>query len=115
MVKTVLSSARQGLKDWIIQRVSALVMAFGVVGLLVYFCCHPGITYSDWRGFFSYDSVKIAAVFVLASMLWHAWIGIWTIFTDYVKCAVLRAGLNLIVLLMLAACFIWGLIILWSV
>ena len=54
--------------------------------------------------------MKVATVLFILSLLFHAWIGIWTIFTDYVKPYVLRAVLNVLVLLMLAACFFWGII-----
>lgn len=115
MVKSVLGVNHQGLRDWIIQRVSAIFMALYSISLIVYILCHPGLSFAEWHYLFSTSWMKIATILFLLCLMGHAWIGIWTIFTDYVKPFVLRSILNLLVLLMLAACFIWGILILWSV
>lgn len=115
MVKSVLSVYRQGLRDWIIQRVSAIIMAVYTFGLLFYFVSHPDLSFAEWHALFACTGMKIATILFLACVLAHAWIGIWTVFTDYVKPFVLRAILNCLVLILLAALFIWGLLILWSV
>lgn len=115
MVKSVLGVNHQGLRDWVVQRLSAIYMALCVAALVGYFVCHPGLTFGEWHTLFSYTAVKVAAMLMLVALLLHAWVGIWTVFSDYVKCAVLRAVLNSLVWLMLGACFFWGLLILWSV
>lgn len=115
MVKSVLSSNRKGVRDWIIQRLSAVFMAIYSIALTVYVIVQKGITYKQWSSLFSQPWMKIATLIVMVSLLYHAWIGIWTVFTDYVKAPILRGLLNVLVLLMLASCFIWGLMIVWSV
>lgn len=115
MVKSVLSVHHQGLKDWIIQRLSALIMAIYTLGLIGYFVCHPNLTYADWHHLFSQNWMKVITILFILSLLFHTWIGVWTIFTDYVKSSPLRAGLNSLVLFLLFACFFWALLILWSV
>jgi succinate dehydrogenase / fumarate reductase membrane anchor subunit len=115
MVKTVLSVSHQGLRDWIIQRASAIFMAVYSIALLAYILCHPGLSFAEWHGLFAQQWVKVLSLLFILGLLFHAWIGIWTIFTDYVKCFVLRTVLNFLVLLMLFACFFWGVLILWSV
>lgn len=114
MVKTVLSVTHQGLREWAIQRVSAIVMAIYSIGLIAYIVCHPGLSFAEWHSVFAQTWVKIATILFLLAIMYHAWIGVWTIFTDYIKCYVLRAILNVIVLLMLIACFVWGVLILWG-
>jgi len=114
MVKSVLSVAHQGLRDWIIQRASAIVMAIYSISLIVYVVTNPGLTFAEWHGLFSQVWMKIATLLVLLSLLYHAWIGMWTIFTDYVKPWVIRCVLNVLMFFGLAACFLWGLMILWS-
>jgi len=114
MVKTVLSVSHQGLRDWIIQRVSAIIMAFYSIALIFYLICHPHLSYIEWHDLFSETWMKVASLLFLVALLYHAWIGIWTVFTDYVKPYVVRCILNFLVLFMLAACFFWGLLILWS-
>jgi succinate dehydrogenase / fumarate reductase membrane anchor subunit len=115
MVKSVLSVAHQGLKEWVIQRVSAIVMAVYSIGLILWILTHSDLSFAEWHYLFSQGWMKvITAIFVL-SLLYHAWIGMWTVFTDYVKPIILRAILNTLVILFLIACFFWALLILWSV
>lgn len=115
MVKSVLGVNHQGLRDWVIQRISAILMAIYTIGLIVYFLVHPGLSFAEWHYLFSQSWVKVATVLFILCVLFHAWVGMWTVFTDYVKPFVLRCILDFLVLLMLAACFIWGVMILWSV
>lgn len=115
MVKSVLSVSHQGLRDWIIQRVSAIYMAVYSIGFVCFLAFHSSMYFAEWHSLFSQAWMKVATVLFMLSLMWHAWIGIWTIFTDYVKPYVLRALLNMLVLLMLTACFFWGTLILWSV
>lgn len=115
MVKSVLGVNHQGLRDWAIQRVSAILMAVYSIGLISYLVYHPGISYAEWHTLFAVLWVKIATLLFLLCLMMHAWVGMWTILTDYVKPFVLRAILNVVILLVLASCFIWGIMILWSV
>lgn len=115
MVKSVLSVYHQGLSDWIIQRLSALFMAIYSIGFLVYLMGHTELSFAEWHHLFSFGWMKVASVLFLLCMLWHAWIGMWTIFTDYVKPFLIRCILTILVLFMLIASFFWGVLILWSV
>lgn len=115
MVKSVLGVNHQGLKSWVIQRVSAILMTIYVFGLVGFILCHTDLSFSDWRDLFATTWMKVATLIFILALLYHAWIGIWTVFTDYVKCYILRAFLNSVVLLMLFASFFWGVLILWSV
>lgn len=115
MVKTVLSVSHRGLSDWVLQRISAMVMAIYSISLIGYIVLHSDLSYGEWHMLFSHTWMKVATILVLFCMLTHAWVGMWTIFTDYVKCFAIRSVLHVLVLLSLAACFIWGLLILWSV
>jgi succinate dehydrogenase / fumarate reductase membrane anchor subunit len=114
MVKSVLGVNHQGLRDWVLQRISAIVMAVLSIALIVHVAINQGLSYPEWRGLFIPVWVKIASILFLLSLMFHAWIGVWTIFTDYVKPYVIRCILHVFVLFTLAACFIWGLMILWS-
>lgn len=115
MVKTVLSVAHQGLRDWMVQRVTAIVMAVYSVGLMAYIVLDPEVTYAEWHALFALTWVKVATLLFVSSVCWHAWLGIWSIYTDYVKNFVVRAFLEVCTVLMLAACVLWAIMILWSV
>ena len=115
MVKNATSYSGSGLRDWLVQRVTAVVLAVYIIFLLGYFLCTQDIDYSRWEALFSLNSMKVATLLALLALMLHAWIGVWTIFTDYIKCVVIRIVLELIVIVALVAYFVWGLILLWSV
>ena len=115
MVKSVLGVHHQGLRDWIIQRLSAIIMAAYSFFLILYFLTSSNLTFADWHYLFAHPFMKIATLLFLISLLYHAWIGIWTVFTDYVKPFVIRAVLNVLVLILLFSWFFWALMIIWSV
>ena len=108
MVANATGLTSSGLKDWLLQRVSAVVLGIYTVFLLGYFIIHPNLTYSYWQGLFGNIWMRIATVIVLLSLLLHSWVGIWTIFTDYIKCPVLRGGLQVLMILALVGFFVWG-------
>lgn len=57
--------------------------------------------------------MKIVTFIVLLSILWHAWIGLWTVFTDYVKNRPIRLILEILVSLLLIVYLAWVAEILW--
>lgn len=114
MVKSVLGVNHQGLRDWLIQRVSALVLIIYTFALVVFLACHTEVDYSTWHALFSLWWMKIATLFVLLALLYHAWVGIWTIVTDYIKSFMLRLLINVTVLSALIAFFFAGLFIFWG-
>ena len=71
--------------------------------------------YPQWHGLFSQVWMKLATFVVLISILWHAWIGLWTVFTDYVKATAVRTLLEILVVLLLVAYAGWGFEIMWAV
>ncbi len=115
MVKSVLSVSHQGLRDWVIQRVSAIVMAVCSIAFVAYILLNPELSFGEWHSLFAETWIKVATLMFVLALAFHAWIGMWTIFTDYVKNYILRCVLNVGVILMLTACFLWAFMILWSV
>ena len=106
---------QQGVRDWLAQRVTAVItLAYFVV--ILWRLMHVQLnTQAQWQLFFSSLPVRVASILVLVAMLWHAWIGIWTVLTDYVKPTGLRMILQVLVLLLLAAVAVWAMLILFSV
>jgi succinate dehydrogenase / fumarate reductase membrane anchor subunit len=115
MVKSVLSVNHQGLRDWVIQRVSAVIMAIYSFGMMLFFLTHSNMDFVDWRMLFNHTWMKVATILFVISLLFHAWVGMWTIFTDYVKFAWLRFILHVLVFFALVACFFWALQIVWGI
>lgn len=119
MVTTVTSFARTGLADWLVQRVSAVILLayFVFIGATV----AAGIDYPEWSALFAQTWMKIFSLLALLSLAAHAWIGIWAVLTDYVterllgpKGNVLRITLQLVISLALVVYVIWGILVLWG-
>lgn len=105
---------RRGLREWLAQRVTAVLIAVYTVFLITYLLKHPDASYEQWKSLFVCTWMKVATMIVIISIVWHAWIGLWTVFTDYVKCHIARLILQIGVILLLAAYFIWVIDILWG-
>jgi succinate dehydrogenase / fumarate reductase membrane anchor subunit len=97
----------RGFYDWIAQRVSALMIGAYAIFMLAFIVCHQPMQFSTWHGLFAHLSMKIATFLVLIAVLWHAWIGLWTVFTDYIKCGFLRLFLEILLILVLLTYFAW--------
>jgi succinate dehydrogenase / fumarate reductase membrane anchor subunit len=115
MVKTVLGVAHQGLRDWIVQRLSAIYLAGYSISLITYLLLSSGLNFATWHTLFTHTWMKVATILCVTSLLMHAWVGMWTVFTDYITSAVLALLLNVLLLFSLGAFFFWALQIVWSV
>jgi len=107
--------AHYGVKDWLAQRVTAIVMAVYTVILLVTFLTGQNFTYEGWAGLFSRQWFKLFSLVTFLALYYHAWVGIRDIWMDYVKSAGLRLFLMLATIFWLLACAAWTVQILWSV
>ncbi|HLD84356.1 MAG TPA: succinate dehydrogenase, hydrophobic membrane anchor protein [Coxiellaceae bacterium] len=103
----------RGFYEWIVQRMSALLIGAYTVFLLVYLVKHPGLRYAQWHALFLHPAMKIATMIALLSIVWHAWIGLWTVFTDYVKVVFVRIMLETFTILALLAYVFWCFDALW--
>ena len=114
MVSGVLSLSRNGLRDWIIQRVSSVVLALYFVYLMFYFFTHPELMYVQWVSLFQHSWFRLFTIFALLSLVLHAWVGVWTVTTDYIKPLWLRASTQILVIMGLVLCFLAGIEIIWG-
>lgn len=110
----VTSLTGNGLRDWLIQRATSLVMLLYIVFLIAFFITHKVVDYAVWHGLFSHLGMRLFSSLFLLSLIWHAWVGMWTIITDYIKPFVLRLVVQLLIIIGLLLCFIWGLAIFWG-
>ncbi|AKP72961.1 succinate dehydrogenase [Piscirickettsia salmonis] len=115
MVSTITGFAKSGLKDWFIQRVSAIILAVYVLFLVGFFIVHPQVDYGTWKALFSQTCMRIFTLLAVLSLAAHAWIGLWTVFTDYIKCGVLRGILQVSVILVIFVYVVWTIQIIWGV
>lgn len=122
MVTNVTNFSRSGLYDWMAQRVSAVVLAAYFLFLIGFVVCHPGLTYEEWNGLFSQSWMRIFSLLALLSLAVHAWVGMWTITTDYLTNMAIGKWATGVRFLVQALCgmlmfvlFVWGVQILWGI
>jgi succinate dehydrogenase / fumarate reductase membrane anchor subunit len=114
MVNNVSTFGRNGVHDYLLIRATAIIMTLYTI-YLVSFCAFAGdISYASWTQFFGSTFTKVFTMLSLTSILVHAWIGLWQVLTDYIKCAKLRVGLQVAVVAVLLGYFFSGLFILWG-
>ena len=84
MVTPVSSFGRSGLSDFVLQRVSAVVL--GVYGVcIVGFFATGGVDHARLVDFFGSLPMRMFTTLAVVALAAHAWIGMWTIGTDYVR------------------------------
>ena len=109
------SVLQKGIKDWVKQRVTAVLLLAYFVILGVMLLRHQPLDFQSWQSIFQPRWFKIFSLVAFLSALVHAWVGMWTIFTDYVHPWSLRFVLMWVVAISLFGYFIWFIQILWGV
>lgn len=104
-----------GLRDWKIQRFTAIYLTVYLFFLIGYIFKQPLVGYEQWHALFADPFMRIATLFSLICIALHAWIGIWTVLTDYVKSLSLRYFIQSLIILGLFGYFVWGVWIVWSI
>jgi succinate dehydrogenase / fumarate reductase membrane anchor subunit len=112
--KRVVVGAHYGTRDWIAQRVTAVVMALFTVVVLAQLILHRGtIGYDLWAGIFAAQWMKVLTLVVIVALAYHVWVGMRDIWMDYVKPVGLRLGLQIFSLAWLIGCAGWAIQVLW--
>ena len=114
MVARIITGAHYGLKDWLVQRVTALIMAVYAVLFTAAVLISSPAGYEQWQALFAPQWMRLASLLAFLSLFWHAWIGMRDILMDYIKPTALRLGLQVVVILLLVAYAAWAVQILWS-
>ncbi len=78
-------STHTGLREWLLQRVTAIYMGAFVLYLVLRFAIDPITSHAAWKAWFALPTVRIAFALFFASLLLHSWIGMRSVFMDYVK------------------------------
>ncbi|WP_417616929.1 succinate dehydrogenase, hydrophobic membrane anchor protein [Oceanisphaera sp.] len=114
MVTNSASFGRSGVHDFVLIRVTAVIMTLYIL-YLVGFIAFNDITYDVWTGFFAKTFTKVFTLLALLGVLIHAWIGAWQVLSDYVKCAMLRGAAQAGVVVLLLVYVLTGIVVLWGV
>lgn len=115
MVASISNYGRSGVYDHMIQRLTAVILAVYTVFLFGFVVATPDLQYASWQALFAQGWVRIFSIAALVSICAHAWVGMWTISTDYVKTTALRFLFQFICVAVLFVYLVWGIEIIWGV
>ncbi|WP_444678163.1 succinate dehydrogenase, hydrophobic membrane anchor protein [Halomonas sp. E19] len=114
MVTNITNLGRSGLSDWLIQRVTAVILALYTVFIVAYLLFNPGLDYITWSNLFAQTWMRIFSLLAIISLVAHAWVGLWTVTTDYLKSTGQRIGAQVVIILAIFVFLVWGIIVLWG-
>lgn len=110
-----------GVSDWITQRISGVIVGSYALFIVSYLVLHPGLEYIQWSELFSASWMKVFTLLCLITLCQHAWIGMWTTGTDYLRphtagkyADTMRLIYQVFTLALLLLVFVWGIWILWG-
>ena len=106
--------AHYGWKDWLVQRVTAVIMVLYTLWMLAVTLYNGGIDYALWQALFANGAFRIATLLFGLALLWHAWIGMRDIWMDYIKPTAVRLTLEVMTFVVLVAYAAWLAQILWA-
>lgn len=106
--------AHYGTGDWLLQRLTAVVMVIYTVCFLACLLYEPPRDHASWRALFSGPAFRVGTMFFVGALLYHAWVGMRDIVMDYVKPAGIRLALETAIGGVLLSYVIWAASILWG-
>lgn len=119
--KRLAVGAHYGLKSWLLQRITAVIMAIYIVafaGWLLFNLSQANwqVSFKLWANLFGqYQITRITTLLFGASLFYHAWVGIRDLWMDYIKSAGLRIVLHTCTALYLIGCTAYLANILWRI
>ncbi|MBY0446257.1 MAG: succinate dehydrogenase, hydrophobic membrane anchor protein [Burkholderiales bacterium] len=114
MVNRQVVGAHYGLKDWLVQRVTAVIMLVYTVGLVAFLVLAGGTSFEAWQQLFACTWVKVLTTISLFALLWHAWVGVRDIWMDYLQHVGLRLTMHVLTLLWLAGSLVYMIKVVWG-
>lgn len=109
------NAAGYGLRDWLVQRISAVFILACMVSLGIYIAMHQPLEYGVWKALFSQSWVRLASALFWLNLCLHTWVGMRDVLMDYVRRAGVRLLLEATTILLLTGYFMWAVQILWEI
>jgi len=111
--KRLVVGAHYGSRDWLSQRVTAVLMALFTLAVIVQVLMPGEMGYYKWSGIFASQWMKVLTFVVIVSLALHAWVGVRDIWMDYVKPVGIRLGLQVFSIVWLLGCAGWAVQVIW--
>ena len=107
-----MSGQAHGLRDWLLQRVTAVYLACYMAYIIVHFILQPSHSYEQWHAWIGQPLVAIVSAGFILAILLHGWVGMRDVVLDYIHPVGLRLTVLSLIGLLLAGCGFWALRIL---
>ena len=104
----------EGLRPWLIQRVTAVVIAVYLLYVVVSLLLAGPADYLAWRGWLHAPFNSLLMGLFILSILFHAWIGMRDVVLDYVNNVMLRLFVFSVIVVVLLTSGLWALRVLLS-
>ena len=114
MVNRDVVGAHYGLRDWLAQRITAVIILVFTLLLILALVTLPKFDFWHWQAMWNMTLMRYAALLFLVALLYHAWVGVRNIVMDYIKDSGLRLTLYVVVILALICYGAWTVQILWG-
>jgi succinate dehydrogenase / fumarate reductase membrane anchor subunit len=114
MLNLTTALGRNGFQDWIVQRVSAVILALYTFLIFGFWLFHPIDDHAAWQALYFCTWMRYCTLLSMLALIVHAWIGVWTVVTDYLHIAWLRLLVFAMVFAILLYEFVWCVQILWG-
>ena len=115
MLIELLTKKYPGMRQWLTQRLTALVMAAYIVVLIAYMIALQPNNQAALRAALSPWWFRIFTLLFFLSLCMHAWLGVRDVLRDYVFNQRLRGYMQVVVDILLIIYAVWMGVILWSI
>ncbi len=102
-----LGSSHRGMTAFLIQRITSLYLAVFTLYVVYWLISQPTADYAAWSGYFDSGLVRLSWGLFFASLLAHAWVGLRSIYMDYLKPMWLRFTVSTVTAFGLMALALW--------
>ena len=106
-----MSFQAQGMRAWLLQRLTAVYIAFYSLSLITWVVWNSPVNFNNWYSLFSHPTILITTILFYLSLFIHAWVGVRDILVDYAKPSSVRFILLTALALFLTVMTMWLLLI----
>ena len=115
MMIQLLTNKYPGMRLWLSQRLTALVMVFYIVLLVIMLLIMQFAGFTAWHNFVSPIWFRLLTLIFFMCLFMHAWLGVTDVLQDYIFNKTLRGYMQITVDILLLVYLAWISIILWNV
>lgn len=102
-----MSRAAQGLRAWLMQRITAIYLAVYLLGVLLYLCSRGAMDFQLWQQWMAGPFMGVGTTLFVLALLLHVWVGIRDVLIDYVHSVGLRLSFMAVTALVLLGSLLW--------